>query len=76
MATTFGRNVPKYGAWHKSNSIKYDLKFQQKYWRKRTVSFAPFTYASTFAHCTHRLVKLKPGANVIKQYRSKLPQYF
>jgi hypothetical protein len=37
------KNAPKYGAEHKSSCLKYAVKLQQKFWRNRRASFAPFT---------------------------------
>jgi hypothetical protein len=43
VTTAFGENVPKYGTWHKSCSLKYTIKFKHKCWRKKTASFVQFT---------------------------------
>jgi hypothetical protein len=42
MATASGKNAPKYGARCKSCSLKYAIKFKQKYWQNTTASFGSF----------------------------------
>jgi hypothetical protein len=48
MATAFGKKAPKYGARHKSCSLKYAVKFQPECWCNRAASFAPFNLCWQF----------------------------
>jgi hypothetical protein len=64
MASGFGKNVPKYGAWCKICSLKYAAKFQLKCsWNKKAF-LCHLLYASAFAHCENWLVKLTLGLEV------------
>jgi hypothetical protein len=50
VATALGKNMPRYGARHKSCSLKYAAKFQQKCWKTKHNLLRHLLHASTFAH--------------------------
>jgi hypothetical protein len=55
MAPAFSKNAPKYGARCKICSLQIEVKFQQKFWLKRTASFVAFTLSSCLC-AFHKLV--------------------
>jgi hypothetical protein len=66
MAPTFGKIVPKYGAQHKSRTLKYIVKFNTSVGETEQHLFHYLLYAASLAHCANWLVYRTPRVNHTK----------